>query len=97
MPKTYEVNFDGLVGPTHNYSGLSFGNTASTSHKLSISNPKEAALQGIKKMKYLADLGIKQAVFPPHARPDILTLRKLGFIGTDSQVVAKALRDAPDI
>ncbi|MDE1712612.1 N-succinylarginine dihydrolase, partial (plasmid) [Chromobacterium amazonense] len=21
----YEVNFDGLVGPTHNYSGLSFG------------------------------------------------------------------------
>ena len=45
MPKTYEVNFDGLVGPTHNYSGLSFGNTASTSHKLSISNPKEAALR----------------------------------------------------
>ena len=25
----YEVNFDGLVGPTHNYAGLSYGNVAS--------------------------------------------------------------------
>ncbi|MEQ3641325.1 MAG: N-succinylarginine dihydrolase, partial [Alteromonas sp.] len=24
--KQFEVNFDGLVGPTHNYAGLSFGN-----------------------------------------------------------------------
>ncbi|MEO0880772.1 MAG: N-succinylarginine dihydrolase, partial [Pseudomonadota bacterium] len=24
-----EVNFDGLIGPTHNYAGLSFGNVAS--------------------------------------------------------------------
>ncbi|HCS81910.1 MAG TPA: hypothetical protein DIV42_12185, partial [Alteromonas macleodii] len=23
--KQFEVNFDGLVGPTHNYAGLSFG------------------------------------------------------------------------
>ena len=26
----YEINFDGLVGPTHHYAGLSFGNVAST-------------------------------------------------------------------
>ncbi|MDU2610892.1 MAG: N-succinylarginine dihydrolase, partial [Pseudomonas aeruginosa] len=25
----HEVNFDGLVGPTHNYGGLSYGNVAS--------------------------------------------------------------------
>ena len=27
--KHFEVNFDGLVGPTHNYAGLSYGNVAS--------------------------------------------------------------------
>ena len=26
----WEVNFDGLVGLTHHYAGLSFGNEAST-------------------------------------------------------------------
>jgi succinylarginine dihydrolase len=29
--KSCEVNFDGLVGPTHNYGGLSYGNVASQS------------------------------------------------------------------
>ena len=30
----YEINFDGLVGPTHHYAGLSFGNEASTKTKI---------------------------------------------------------------
>ena len=42
--KSFEVNFDGLVGPTHNYGGLSFGNVASQSNSQQASNPKEAAL-----------------------------------------------------
>ena len=29
MNQAVEVNFDGLVGPTHNYAGLSYGNVAS--------------------------------------------------------------------
>jgi len=87
---TYEVNFDGIVGPTHNYSGLSFGNVASISHKESVSNPKEAALQGLKKMKFLADLGIKQAVLPPHERPHIPTLQALGYSGTDAEIINQA-------
>lgn len=45
--KSYEVNFDGLVGPTHNYGGLSYGNVASQSNSQQSSNPKEAALQGL--------------------------------------------------
>ena len=53
----YEVNFDGLVGLTHHYAGLSFGNEASTAHQNSISNPRLAARQGLLKMKALADLG----------------------------------------
>ncbi len=53
----YEVNFDGLVGLTHHYAGLSFGNEASTGHQNTLSNPRLAAKQGLLKMKALADLG----------------------------------------
>ena len=48
-----EMNFDGLIGPTHNYSGLSDGNIASLKNSKQPSNPKKAALQGLKKMKLL--------------------------------------------
>lgn len=77
--KEFEVNFDGLVGPTHNYAGLSFGNVASTKHKNLLANPKEAALQGLEKMIALHRLGIKQGVFPPHERPYAPLLRRLGY------------------
>ncbi len=60
-----EVNFDGLVGLTHHYAGLSFGNEASTRNRHQQSNPKLAAQQGLLKMKALADRGFAQAVIPP--------------------------------
>lgn len=69
-----EINFDGIVGPTHNYSGLSFGNTASMGSEYHLSNPKQAALQGLEKMKFLHELGIAQGVFPPRERPHLPTL-----------------------
>lgn len=69
MAKVYEVNFDGLVGPTHNYAGLAAGNKASEISFGSISNPRAAALQGLEKMKYLKDLGLLQAYLPPLERP----------------------------
>ena len=50
-----EVNFDGLVGPTHNYAGLSYGNVASLNNAASFSNPQEAVLQGLEKMKAAAE------------------------------------------
>lgn len=46
---TYEINFDGLVGPTHNYAGLSYGNVASIAHAQQTANPKVAAKQGLQK------------------------------------------------
>lgn len=97
MSQAFEVNFDGLVGPTHNYSGLSHGNIASTSHRALDSNPREAVLQGLEKMKKLADLGLKQAVLPPQERPSLATLRKLGFTGSDESVLTRAAQDAPEI
>ena len=60
--KAREVNFDGLVGLTHHYAGLSFGNEASTKHRFQVSNPKLAAKQGLLKMKALSDAGFPQAV-----------------------------------
>lgn len=93
---TREVNFDGLVGPTHNYAGLSYGNVASLAHRGAVSRPREAALQGLAKMKALADLGLPQAVLPPHERPDVAALRALGFSGgNDHAVLAAAARHAP--
>ena len=93
MDRAQEVNFDGIVGPTHNYAGLSFGNVASHKHALTVSHPKEAALQGLAKMKYLADLGLTQAVLPPHERPDLGVVRLLGFRGSDAQVIQAVARE----
>lgn len=92
-----EVNFDGIVGPTHNYSGLSYGNIASIEYQKLASHPKEAALQGLAKMKYLMELGIPQAVLPPHERPFLPLLRAVGFEGSDVQVLAKVAKEAPDL
>jgi len=93
----HEVNFDGLVGPTHNYAGLSVGNVASLKNAAQKSNPKQGALQGLAKMKALSDMGLKQAVLPPLERPDVHVLRKLGFIGTDEQVITRAAKDAASV
>lgn len=83
---TLEANLDGLVGPTHNYAGLSYGNVASEKHAKSISNPKAAALQGLRKMKFLMELGVPQLVMPPQPRPHKAMLAKLGY---------KSFADAP--
>lgn len=88
-----EVNFDGLAGPSHYFGGLSYGNLASMEHAKRPSNPKQAALQGLKKMKRLADLGIPQAVLPPQERPSIPYLRALGFRGKDHEILAQTPPD----
>src|SRR6185295_13221016 len=92
-----EFNFDGIVGLTHNYAGLAHGNLASQQNHHLVSHPREAALQGLAKMKFLADLGIAQAVLPPQPRPHVAALRRLGFAGTDAQIVERAARDAPHL
>ena len=91
-----EVNFDGLVGPTHNFAGLSEGNIASIASRESVSHPREAALQGLRKMKTLADLGLAQAVLPPLERPSVNWLRTFGITGeNDAAILARAAQDAP--
>jgi len=94
-PAPVTWNFDGIPGPTHNYAGLAHGNLAAERHAQLPANPREAARQGLAKMRALAARGFPQAVLPPHERPDVHALRALGFGGTDSEVVARAARDAP--
>ena len=92
-----EVNFDGLVGPTHHYGGLSYGNLASMSHQKQVAHPRAAALQGLDKMKQLMDLGVPQAVLPPQERPDVGLLRLCGFTGTDAWILQQASDKAPHL
>ncbi|NVK41999.1 MAG: N-succinylarginine dihydrolase [Oceanospirillaceae bacterium] len=93
----FEANFDGLVGPTHNYAGLSFGNIASDKNQAKASNPKQAALQGLTKMKALHDMGMVQGILAPQERPDVQTLRRLGFGGSDANVLFQAAQYAPRV
>ncbi|PQO25762.1 N-succinylarginine dihydrolase [Blastopirellula marina] len=94
---TYEVNFDGLIGPTHHYGGLSQGNLASTEHRHSVSSPRSAALQGLAKMKRVADMGIPQAFLPPQFRPDLPFLEEHGFAGSPQEIVSTAYQERPDL
>lgn len=96
-PRAVEANFDGLVGPTHNYAGLAQGNVASAKNAEAPSNPREAALQGLRKMRALAAMGLAQGVLPPQERPHIPTLKRLGFSGRDADVLKQVHRDAPGL
>lgn len=90
-----EINFDGLIGPMHNYAGLSAGNVASASNAGAVSRPRAAALQGLAKMKRLMDLGLTQGFIPPPRRPALAALRGIGFIGDDKAVLARAAIEDP--
>lgn len=73
-----EINFDGIVGPSHNYAGLSFGNLAATLNAGSIAFPRAAALQGLGKMRHNLRLGLAQGILLPHDRPNRAWLKALG-------------------
>ncbi len=73
-----EINFDGIVGPSHNYAGLSLGNLASTRNAGDVSQPRAAALQGLEKMRANLKLGLAQGILLPHPRPDHAWLAELG-------------------
>lgn len=91
----YESNFDGLIGPTHNYGGLSDGNLASAKNAGLAASPKQAALQGLDKMLAMHEAGLWQGVLPPQQRPFLPALRQAGFSGNDKQVYEAAWKASP--
>ena len=90
-----EVNFEGIPGPTHLFSGLSKGNIASTSHDGNVSHPKAAALQCLEKIKFLSELGSTEAIVLPQTRPDLSYLKDQGYTGTDLEILKAAFKNDP--
>lgn len=84
-----EINFDGIVGPSHNYAGLSLGNLASAKNLGKVSRPRDAALQGLAKMRANLERGLPQGFFLPQRRPDAAWLARLG---TTMEQASPALR-----
>ncbi|MEG3180303.1 N-succinylarginine dihydrolase [Sphingomonas sp. LT1P40] len=83
MPRV-EINFDGIIGPSHNYAGLSPGNLAAARNSGAVSQPRAAALQGIAKMRANLALGLTQGILLPHARPDHRWLETLATTYADA-------------
>ena len=79
MSTLVEINFDGIVGPSHNYAGLSLGNLASARHGGNVSYPRAAALQGLGKMRHNLSLGLVQGLLCPLPRPNHGFLGALGI------------------
>ncbi len=80
-----EINFDGIIGPSHNYAGLSLGNIASASNAGDTSHPRAAALQGLAKMRHNLRLGLVQGFLLPLPRPNGTFLAALGADGTEDR------------
>ncbi len=91
MTNIVEINFDGVVGPSHNYAGLSLGNLAATKNAGETSFPRAAALQGLDKMRANMALGLTQGFFLPLPRPNFDWLATMGADPTiDPRLVAAA-------
>ena len=80
-----EINFDGIIGPSHNYAGLSLGNLASASHAGDLAYPRAAALQGLAKMRHNMALGLAQGFLLPLPRPNTAFLAAIGGDGTEDR------------
>ena len=96
MPeRNIEINIDGMIGPTHHFGGLGVGNIASHASQNQISNPKEAALEGLAKMELVAGLGVAQYYLPPPTRPNWQWLETIGYSGDRSDVLRRCHDESP--
>ncbi len=91
MSSVVEINFDGIVGPSHNYAGLSLGNLAATKNAGDTSYPRAAALQGIAKMRHNMAMGLAQGFLLPLPRPNTRWLDEIAADDTtDPALIAAA-------
>jgi succinylarginine dihydrolase len=92
-----EINFDGIVGPSHNYAGLSPGNLAAARNAGKTAHPRAAALQGIAKMRANIALGLVQGILLPHPRPndDWLAGLHIDYATAAPHLKARALSASP--
>lgn len=97
MKRRIICNFDGLVGPTHNYAGLAKGNFASMKNANMVSNPKEAALQGLELMRTVLGIVGMQGFLPPHARPNFEFLARNGLGSHEANALEKGFQKRSEL
>ena len=97
MSPNIEINIDGMIGPTHHFGGLGVGNLASLASKNLVSNPREAALEGLAKTELVAGMGIPQFFLPPPERPNWRWLESVGYSGERSDVLKRCFEEVPNI
>lgn len=96
MPeKSVEINIDGMIGPTHHFGGLGVGNIASHASHKEVSNPREAALEGLAKMELVAGLGVEQYYLPPPSRPNWQWLSAIGYTGERRDILRRCFDESP--
>ncbi|MCY2983790.1 MAG: N-succinylarginine dihydrolase [Planctomycetota bacterium] len=96
MPeRNIEINIDGMIGPTHHFGGLGVGNIASHASQNQISNPREAALEGLAKMERVAGLGVAQYYLPPPTRPNWQWLETIGYSGDRRDLLRRCYDESP--
>lgn len=93
MSRYYEVNFNGLPGPTHLFSGLAHGNLASLDNEGELSFPRKAALQSLAKIKFLYERGFREAILPPHPRPHYQILESYGYLGNAKEKMTQVFAE----
>lgn len=92
-----EINIDGMIGPTHHFGGLGVGNIASHANQHRTSNPREAALEGLRKMEAIASSGVPQFVLPPPIRPNWYMLEAFGFRGSRADILRRCGDQFPSL
>ena len=95
--KLIEAQLDRLVGPTHHFGGLGVGNVASLSHAGHVSNPANAAIQGLDKMRLVASYGVPQFILLPQLRPDVSFLKQVGFQIADGESLDQVAQQTPSV
>ncbi|MBI3900555.1 MAG: N-succinylarginine dihydrolase, partial [Chlamydiia bacterium] len=95
--RAVELQIDGLPGPTHNFAGLALGDRAAMENKGKPSNPRAAFRQALDKAKFVSDLGMPQAVFPPHERPLLRELWSRGIYGSPQHMLWQAKLRSPEL
>lgn len=95
--RNIEINIDGMIGPTHHFGGLGVGNIASLSSRNQVSNPRDAALEGLAKMELLSRMGFDQFYLPPPERPNWHWLESIGYSGDRGDVLQRCFDEAPSL
>ena len=95
--KLVELQIDRLVGPTHHFGGLGVGNNASQASFGQVSNPAAAAIQGLDKMRLIAELGLIQLILAPQPRPDMAFLKGIGFTENDRDTFKRVYQQSPEL